>query len=701
MATPAPLIVPRSYQRTLDVIRSLRLAETDPQLTLMLRGININRPSLVDVRVWTMLQERVTAITKSLQERPFLNPPPCLQDGQAVIGILHNGNLVRVPWRDLAKHVLITAASGGGKTTYLHFLQQQALDAGIRVWILDAKKDAKYLAVRNNFLLFRALRYNPLQRPSFMSLADHIATIISCFTRAFFGHEQTKNLLNELLHRLYRETSQPCMADLKNLVDRTYTVKETFTRREANRNVASKLQRAQDAHPDLFTTKQGVTPEVFCEHNLYYDVTIMTETDEFLWSLLVHQLFFYQQQPEHEHHRGTLHTILSIDEGLLTLGGETTSFTNSRISGPVLSPIHGMAREAGIGFFMTTYSLAAMTPTIKTSVFLHAAMGLSDGKEADEITRTYGLNQQQREYLMTRIKTGEAIIRLNDDRWRHPLLLTFPKLDQETKTVTSEEWNAALQRTKDLYQEPPTTTTSAKPFLVPSPAEKPPDMPAEPPRVKPVALSVAEESLMRTVARETIMTVMNAYDAANLSRQVGDRASKKTEALGYLTRTPITVHERTGGTAVALQLTNAGYERLGTKPAHGPRGGSSAQHTYLVMNIAKCLPGSTVETTLGGMGGKSVDLLLPVQQAVPTLLPVIAANAHCLAETGQTGLRGNELLAIEVETTSDTVVNNVTKNPRRGLQHDHHSRHAQSARRSKARTPARAQHRRLAPRPGH
>ena len=445
------LIDPRAYQQLLDVMRVKRLAESDPQLIGLVQTININRPSMVDMRAWTVLQERVQAIIGALQERPYLPPPPIMQEGEVIIGMAHNGMPVRIRWEDLTRHALFAASSGGGKTTLLHFLLHQALYAGIKVWALDAKKDARYLAARANFLIASALRYNPLARPSFIKPALHREIIASCFCRAFFGHETTKSLVTELLKALFGRNEHASIADFKALVDETYTIKETFTRRDANRGLAAKLDRLIGTQPTLCNTREGLPAAFVCANSLYYDVDLLTEGDEFLFSLLVHQLFAYQ---EARNARSALDVLLVVDEGLLSFGNETTSTTNSRISGPALGALHGMIREFSLGMLLTTTSIRTITPVVKTSVFLHAAMGLSDGNEADEITKTYGLNPEQREYLTRHIKTGEAVYRLNDQRWRHPMLLTFPKLDPAMKTVTNEDWQTAIERTRNLYQEP-------------------------------------------------------------------------------------------------------------------------------------------------------------------------------------------------------------------------------------------------------
>lgn len=656
MALPSTTIDPRAYEQLVNAVRLYRLAEIDPMIGQWLTMMHPTRSSVLDARLFVTLQERVQAIIAGLQDRPFLPPPLAMTEGDVIIGLSANTMPVRVAWRDLASHALITAQSGGGKTNYLHLLLLQALHAGIKVWILDAKDDARYLATRSPFILFPALRYNPLERPAFMSPGDHIGTIITCFARAFFGHEQTKNLMNEALHELYRANDAPSMADLKRQIDEQYTPKLTFGQREANRSVSAKLQRAQDAYPLQFHTNRGVPFTTIAEGNVYFPVALLTEVDEFLWSVLVHQLFYYQR---YHQRRGRLDYLLSIDEALLTFGNDTTSATNSRISGPTLGALHGMTREFGIGMLFTVLSIKAATPTIKTSSFLQAAMSVSDGSEADEITRTFGLTKEQREYHQRRLQTGEVIVRAATDRWRYPMLLTHPRIDPAIKNVTNEEWQDAIQRTKALWHDPlPPAITTAQAPPPPKPRDEHPS----------TTLGIADEALLRAICNATMLTTTEAYAAARLPAQVGDRAMKKMVGLGFVQRDAVAVRPGRGGTAMILQLTNAGYHVLREHAPHGPRGGGSPQHAFLITRLAQLITARTkkeclIETMMGGTADhqKSVDLCFTVTPDHEPVLGLIASNADHLTTDPYQPTHG-DVVAIEIETGPDTVVNNATKN---------------------------------------
>jgi hypothetical protein len=182
-----------------------------------------------------------------------------------------------------------------------------------------------------------------------------------------------------------------------------------------------------------------------------------------------------------------------------------------------------------------------------------------------------------------------------------------------------------------------------------------------------IALNATEEALLRHLANATITTVSEAYDAIGAHAAIGDKAKTKLRQLGMITASPSTVHGRRGGRAIVLQLTNAGYERIGTKPARRSRGGG-AQSEFNIQRLHQLLPGSSIEVDLDG---KAPDLLLRFD-AVQHQEFLLALNEHGHAMNGNTPtIPHNNLAAIEVEVSdyAKTVPNNLVKDRAAGLQH--------------------------------
>jgi len=112
-----------------------------------------------------------------------------------------------------------------------------------------------------------------------------------------------------------------------------------------------------------------------------------------------------------------------------------------------------------------------------------------------------------------------------------------------------------------------------------------------------IALNTTDEALLRFVpANGGISTVSEAYGGINVFYAIGDAAKTNLLQLGFMTATLIVARSGRGGAANALQLTPAGYERLGMTP---PRRSRGAQSEYLIQSLHKLLPGSNIEVTLG------------------------------------------------------------------------------------------------------
>jgi hypothetical protein len=256
------------------------------------------------------------------------------------------------------------------------------------------------------------------------------------------------------------------------------------------------------------------------------------------------------------------------------------------------------------------------------------------------------MNQAQREYLDKRLTRGECIIRLGD-RWREPILAVFPNLPINKNVTAEPDPPRSTAYNTNARPEPPRRLLVA--------AGKPPENDSRP---KPVRFTISEEALLRWLCkRKGIATVTEAYNGAGLPPQVGDRAKKKLEDLGYVKCEPIVARPGRGGAALAISPTPLAYERLNIKPPRTTRGGDSVQHEFLVTKTAEHITGTTIETALGQ---KSIDLVFRLTPDHDRLLAWLSSNAHYLSMERAT-IAHNDLVAIEVEVSdpSKTAPRNV------------------------------------------
>jgi hypothetical protein len=375
-----------------------------------------------------------------------------------------------------------------------------------------------------------------------------------------------------------------------------YTKTETYSRRDAIRGISLRLARVQQAAPLIFKSRHGILAETLCQNNLYFPLETQSATAEFFWTLLVYQLFAFQQANES---RDKLACLLAMDEGLSLWNAQAAQ--HAKIEGTtLLSEIASRGREFGLGLVVTSTSVNLTDQLLKSNVYTRIAFNVYDGKESAEIARTFSLNPQQHTYFERRLTRGTCIMRLGD-RWKDPILVNVPLVPYH-KGVTHAEWTAAKERTEALIEKeermPISPTAIPVQPIAASPAPPAPtggtSQRASQPRVataptNKIALNANERALLERIIGDPCWPCTWYYKQCALHKQAGDRARKKLALLALIEEQPTVFRAGTGGKGVGLRATRKGYELLNKKPRNGTRGGDSIQHEYLVRSLARAL----------------------------------------------------------------------------------------------------------------
>jgi hypothetical protein len=665
-----------------EQVTALGLHERDPRVLPLFQGLRSARPGS---RIAERLTQQLTVLVQAAQEQNALTPfavlpPSVLAGGQFTIAYQAVDHVpVRITTEELTQHTLIAGPSGSGKTNILlHLLLQIGLF--IRLWIMDLKDDYRFLAARHPSMLTLTdrTRLSLLRVPPYLTVGQHLGIFVDTFADALWGGEGTKQVLTEALTILYRQTMSPSLVDLRLTLTELKRKGDTYQRVNAIDGACQRLKRIETQYPGIATTRAGLGVDDITNYSLYFPVTLLTEIEEFLFANLTTHLFIHHRSLGI---RNQLTHLVILDEGLASFSRNNAHHINQT---PLLLRPLGLSREFGIGYVPSTLSLSTTDLVLRGNTSTKILTPVED-HELQEAARTFGLNQDQTEYVRRSFTRGQCLIHIAH-RTPTAVFAVHPPVLVD-KNVTVADWQAALRRTEFLTPTEPTPTIhTPQPLLTttpapatpratdqqPSPALTPsntttttnrgssphpviPSNRASERSSPPIALNKNQERLLRSVV-ERIAPVTAHYERLGLHPDDGNAARQQLVLLGLATVEALTVGSGRGRRSICLIPTSSGIERSGTKPPRGRRAPASAQHIFLAQEFARLLSGKAEAM----VGTKSVDVLLTYRAdkhaALGMALNTLASPPVNLTE--------GQVLAIEVEISSPekTIPSNVTKN---------------------------------------
>jgi hypothetical protein len=128
-----------------------------------------------------------------------------------------------------------------------------------------------------------------------------------------------------------------------------------------------------------------------------------------------------------------LRTLLVVDEGriLFDANRNVSDFGDSYIN-----ELSTKTRDYGVGYVIASQESSSFNQTIRANAYTKLAFPLTDGADRDFIKESFGLNQDQADYLFRLPKHGIAVARYGG--YENPFLLGVPYVDLGSK-VTDED----------------------------------------------------------------------------------------------------------------------------------------------------------------------------------------------------------------------------------------------------------------------
>ncbi len=367
-----------------------------------------------------------------------------LSSGPLKLGYVNkHDDMFSIDFDELSLPVIILGRVGGGKSHLNKYCLQQILSdrRDFNVIIADLKKEYRHLlpgAANLRVLTSDNIRINPLRVPDFIPINAYILHFAKVFTRENWLVTTSENVLISAVKYLYQargiyEGSQnwPTLRDLFNVIVKWQQSKKGFRYLDVLRWIENRL--TPYAESDVFNCRCGIPDHVWRDEN------VVLELDEgfsdnmycFVVSHLAGLRYLYNKRMGLVGSK--LRTLFNIDEGriLFNANRNTKDFGESYIT-----EIITKTREFGIGFIISSQETASFNQTVRSISYLKIAFPLTDGTDVEFIKDSFGLTDEQAEYLFKLPRFGQAIVRYGG--YEHPFILGVPRYQLEGSVSDAE-----------------------------------------------------------------------------------------------------------------------------------------------------------------------------------------------------------------------------------------------------------------------
>ena len=627
----------------LEFVRQYHLDDREP-----IRSLAASLTARPDARGLAQLNQLLRPFREFHRDHPHVTAPRNVLTGPIILGNqTADDRPIGLTTDDINLHGTIVGPSGSGKTNILLTIARWLLMLRILLAVIDVKEDFGWLLREPDVLLIdEHTRWNFLITPPFLTAAEHRNEIIDQILARFFGRELQRQLLEEGWERATRATPNFSLADLADAIA-AGGGRETPSHAEARRSCVARLRRfTQHA---LFTTRaDGIPWETLLNRTFVVRSTGFDDLARFQFDLLARYCFLHNRAARMR----SLHRVLLIDESYELLSEAQDGIRSIE----TLPRLKQLAREFGIGVLTTSVTLRGISELAQASTHFTIALPPNNQEDAHTLIRTLGLTTEQADHFLHKLHRGEALLRIGS--WPEVIHLQIPP-NTERKHATPDDITDARARTNTLapmrpmpFTAPRVNTAAARegsegngqptPAHNPAPSSSPPARVApaveQPRNTKTIALNKHATAILNDAAEHPYTLTTPCFTRCSLRLSEGERAKTTVANLGFLESHRVRTGAGRGKTGNALRLTPAGYAWLGKRPPKGTRGGDSVQHAFLIHELSRRIPRSTIETL-------SVDLVVAYNAATHEQL--LNAIAH-LSER-PLALNTGDVVALEVE----------------------------------------------------
>jgi len=392
------------------------------------------RPDILELAEQIVFSEEAAK-----KENPYF-PFPSAEElgevgGDVSLGLAnYQRGVFGVPHDHLAMHAMVMGKPGSGKTHLNRRVAEQvSVLNGVNVVLPDSKSDYRGLINKGfKVIMFDRFRFNPLQVPAWAHPLTFINLWAQVFSAEFFVGLPGIELLSQAINQLYVERdiffgsrNFPTMKDLLDKVNAMSTSKHLGPRyRDIFEALLVRLRAFVQA-PQVFGFSQGIDHEIFLSENVVLEMPdrhLSNYTRNFVISLLIN--LAYARNMELGLRGNKLRTLFMVDEGATWMGAGRESWGADFIE-PAVNEIARKAREFGVGLWVCSQESKSFNQVFRSNCLLKISFPLSAGEDIKSIQESFGLDDDQKDFLYKMPMRGFAVVRYGG--FERPFLLEVPK----------------------------------------------------------------------------------------------------------------------------------------------------------------------------------------------------------------------------------------------------------------------------------